>query len=148
MADSNTQIQMTLARSYLAYFVASMLGLFADNIINLEFSIPWVLPVAIVCLGLGPALIFWAQYTSKADVKGEHHSYFLHGPYRYMRNPTHLGILILVTGYALISGSTIFFLVTLIGYLVSNIFFKKYERVLGDIHGEHYQTYKASVKRI
>jgi protein-S-isoprenylcysteine O-methyltransferase Ste14 len=144
------QVQATLARSYLMYFITSVLGLFADSFFNVTFSSPMATYSAIVCWIAGPLLIVWAQYTSKkfsAESHEDGDAYYNHGPYKFMRNPTHLGLLILVTGYTLASGSIIFFLVTMIGYLISNIFFKKYESML-EVFSSEYGSYKNKVKRV
>lgn len=141
------QVHRTLAHSYLMYFLASMVGLFADTFLAFSVSSPAATPIAIVCLGLGPALIAWAQYTSnrfrKENTTG---AYYYHGPYRYLRNPTHLGLLILVTGYTLVSGSLAFFAITALGYLISNIFFKKYESILE--RTTDYEAYQSKVRRV
>ncbi len=65
-----------------------------------------------------------------------------------MRNPTHTGILLLVTGYTAVSGSVIFLAVTLIGYLISNMFFKKYEALLHAEYGTEYAEYKNTTPKI
>jgi protein-S-isoprenylcysteine O-methyltransferase Ste14 len=142
-------VHHTLARSYLMYFVASMVGLFADALIAAPFGIPYGHDVAIVLFGAGPLLMLWAQYSSWRCQK-HHHSaaYFHHGPYRIVRNPTHLGILLLVAGYTLISGSLLFFAATLIGYLLSNIFFTKYERIFHEKFGEIYKAYTKKTPKI
>jgi protein-S-isoprenylcysteine O-methyltransferase Ste14 len=147
--EQKPTIHTTLAHSYLMYFLASMVGLFADSFLNLDFHYAFATVSAIICFALGPLIMAWAQYTSWRCKKNDcNELYFHHGPYRYMRNPTHLGLLILITGYTLINGSVIFFLVTLIGYLVSNIFFKKYESILQDTYGTDYEDYKASVQKV
>jgi protein-S-isoprenylcysteine O-methyltransferase Ste14 len=140
-----------LAKSYLAHFVASMIGLFIDAFIAAPFDVGYARPLAIIFMGLGPLLMLWAQYTTWQCQRGAHsHSaqFFRHGPYRFVRNPTHLGILILVTGYTLISGSLVFFGTTLLGFLISNIFFGKYENFNHESFGEEYNQYKARTPKI
>ena len=135
-------INHILAKSYLAHFVASLIGLLIDTFISVPIDVPFAKTVAIVFLGLGPLLILWAQYTSWHCQKHNHSAqFFMHGPYRFLRNPTHLGILILVAGYTLVAGSLVFFGTTLLGFLISNVFFKKYEAVNKDVFGEHYHAY-------
>ncbi len=143
-------IHIVLAKSYLVHFVCSMLGLFADYFLGFEMNVPYALYIAITFFIIGPILIFWAQYTSRyvEQTHGYGKKYFHFGPYRYMRNPTHLGLLILVAGYTLVSGSLMLFLSTLIGYLVSNIFFKKYESILATTADGEYKTYRSSVQKI
>lgn len=142
-------IHEVLAKSYLTYLIASLVGLFTDSFLSVPITVPFAKTAAIICLGLGPLLIAWAQYTSRHEKydAGQSH-YFARGPYRVVRNPTHLGLLILVAGYTFISGSLIFFATTLLGYIISNIFFTKYETILTESYGEHYQNYKTKVKKI
>ncbi|MBP6904859.1 MAG: hypothetical protein KBB91_02270 [Candidatus Pacebacteria bacterium] len=147
-------IHHILAHSYLMYFVSSIIGLFIDTLIGFSITVPYADTITGICFGVGALLILWAQYTSRHSAKknGDQEAirgpYFFKGPYRYMRNPTHLGMVILVTGYTLVSGSIVFFAITVIGYLVSNIFFHRYEAILDRTYGEDYQKYQASVPKI
>jgi len=149
---SNHQtVHHVLAKSYLSYFLASLVGLLIDAFISAPFDVGYALPIAIVFMGVGPMLIWWAQYTSwlsHKQTRGHTAEFFHHGPYQFVRNPTHLGILILVTGYTLISGSLIFFATTLIGFLISNFFFGKYEDITHESFGEKYKHYKARTPKI
>ncbi len=148
MQESET-IHHELARSYMMYFLASMAGLFADSFISAPFNVPYGHTIAIILFGLGPLLMLWAQYTSWRCQTHKHSAaYFHHGPYRIIRNPTHLGILLLVAGYTLISGSLVFFIATLVGYLASNVFFTKYERIFHRKFGETYQAYTERTPKI
>jgi protein-S-isoprenylcysteine O-methyltransferase Ste14 len=142
------QLHRTLAHLYLVYFLASMVGLFADAFFSFPVSSAAATPIAMACFGGGPLLIAWAQYTSSHFKKAaDGDAYYYHGPYRYLRNPTHLGLLILVTGYTLVSGSLIFFTITVIGYLISNILFKKYESIL-ERTGNDYEAYRSKVQKV
>jgi protein-S-isoprenylcysteine O-methyltransferase Ste14 len=104
-----------------------------------------------ICFGAGPLLMIWAQYTSHRfemikQKTGELH--FNRGPYRYLRNPTQLGLVILVLGYACVTGTAILFVTTGVAYIISNFFFKKHEAILESRYGDAYTTYKTSVKKI
>lgn len=141
----------TLARSYLTYFICSVVGLFADTLIGFHIDVAYANEIAFVCFGVGAVLIGWAQYLSRnfgKEATLSQDPYFARGPYRYMRNPTHLGIVILVMGYTVVSGSLVFFGVTIIGYLISNKFFHRYESIVGETYGKTYQEYKARVPKI
>lgn len=149
--NTAANIQTTLARSYLAYYLFSILGLLADSLIGFDVVIPFGSAIAITCFIVGPALMIWAQQTSNPLKKKHHavkHEYFLYGPYRYMRNPTHLGLVVLVTGYTAVSGSILFLAVTIIGYVVSNILFRRYEAIVAEKYGEQYEQYKSKVPKI
>ena len=144
-------IHTTLARSYMAYFLFSMLGLLADSIAGFDVVVPYGSAIAILCFIAGPLLMMWAQRTSNHFRKKTLDAkplYFQHGPYRYLRNPTHLGMVIMVTGYAAVSGSVIFLAVTLVGYIVSNVLFKRYEAIVVEQYGEEYTNYKSDVPKI
>lgn len=132
------------------YFVFSIVGLFVDTLIGFDINLPFANPITLVCFGVGALLILWAQYTSRHRATGVQAAtpYFFRGPYRYMRNPTHLGMVILVTGYTLVSGSIVFFGVTVIGYIISNMLFHQYEAILDRTYGAEYKKYQASVPKI
>lgn len=138
-------IHIVLAHSYLAYFVFSLLGLFADSLFGFNIPLAHGNTIALIAFAVGSLLIWWAQGTS---AKKSDRPYFERGPYRYMRNPTHIGIMLLVAGYAAVSGSVIFLAVTVIGYVVSNFFFKKYESLLHTEYGAEYKSYKKEVPKI
>lgn len=153
MKDHPAGIHRVLAQSYFVYLLASIIGLFADLFFPLDFTLVHGTILAIICIGGGTVLVMWAQYTSHhcANKHHTHHGdslYFQHGPYRLMRNPTHLGILLMVAGYAVVSKSIIFFVVTLIGYLFSNIFFRKYEFLMKNKFDGVYDVYKKTIKKI
>jgi protein-S-isoprenylcysteine O-methyltransferase Ste14 len=150
---TTSSVHVTLARSYLVYFICSIVGLFADTFIGFTIYIQQASQIAVVCFAIGSLLIAWAQYTSRHGIKESQEgepvtTYFYRGPYRYLRNPTHLGILLLVTGYTIVSGSLLFFGVTVIGYLISNIFFHRYEAILDRTYGDTHKEYKTNVPKI
>lgn len=144
-------IHAKLAKSYLSYFIFSIIGLFIDTFIGFNIEIENATIISILSFFVGTGLMFWAQFTSRhyeKELATMSPAYFCRGPYRYMRNPTHLGIVFLVMGYTIVSGSLVFFGVTVIGYLISNVFFQKYESILDRTYGEEYQKYKTTVPKI
>lgn len=151
-AKINETYHAILAKSYIAFFMAATVGLFVETFIPLHITIPYKLTIAIICFGVGPLLIMWAQYTSRhtADRKTNEmlRRYFYNGPYKYMRNPTQLGLIILILGYAVINSSFMLFVVTYIAYLISNYYFRKYENALKKEFGDHYAEYQARVKKV
>lgn len=144
-------VHRVLAQSYLAYFLLCLLGLFLGLFFPMQFSVPHARLFAILCFGVGPALIVWAQLTSRRfEIVKEQtgQAQFNRGPYRYLRNPTQLGLVILVAGYAFASGTAILFVTAGGAYLISNIFFRKHESILEDRYGQPYKEYKTSVPKI
>ncbi|HTH93108.1 MAG TPA: methyltransferase [Candidatus Paceibacterota bacterium] len=143
--DNHRSLQFALARSYAIYFIFSIVGLFADNFFPIGTPTSHGQIIAVLCFAAGTILIWWAQATS--GVKSST-PYFERGPYRFLRNPTQIGILILIGGYAAISGSIIFLATALVGYFISDIFFKKYEAILHAQYGDQYKQYKQSVPKV
>jgi protein-S-isoprenylcysteine O-methyltransferase Ste14 len=142
--STTTNLHTTLA-------LFSIIGLLGDSLVGFDVVVPFATTIAIICFAIGPLLIAWAQNTSskrKQQGDDKQHAYFNYGPYRYMRNPTHLGLVILVTGYAVISGSIIFLSITVLGYIISNMLFKKYESIVIEKYGDHYEQYKSDVPKI
>jgi protein-S-isoprenylcysteine O-methyltransferase Ste14 len=149
--NKSQSVHKVLATSYLTYFLLCSLGLFLGIFFPLHFSVPNSLTFAVICFGLGPALMIWAQYTSHRfeiikQKTGELH--FSKGPYRYLRNPTHLGLVILVLGYAFATETAMLFATTGLAYIISNFFFRRHEQILEFRYGEPYKNYKSSVRKI
>lgn len=144
-------VHIILAESYLAYFILCSIGLFLDTFFPFNINIPYATVLAVVFFAVGPLLILWAQYTShrfEIIKKQTGQPQFNRGPYRYLRNPTQLGLVILVGGYALVSSASMLFVATGVAYLISNVFFKKHELILESRYGEPYKEYKSSVPKI
>ena len=144
-------VHKVLATSYMTYYLLCTIGLFGDVLFPVRISVPEHRTVAIVCFIVGPLLIVWAQYTSYMfeKIKEKTGQYlFQRGPYRILRNPTQLGLLILVTGYALATGAVMLFLATVLSYVISNIFFRKHESILENRYGDEYRVYKQKVKKV
>lgn len=152
--EKNISVHEVLARSYMSYLLFGALGLVLDLIMPWKLSLAGLLPLAIFCLVVGPVIIFWAQASSRrfarlrttgAPLRKE---FFCIGPYRFLRNPTHLGLMLLIMGYAMASASLALFLASFIATLVSNWYFRKHEAVLEGVYGAPYREYRASVPTI
>ncbi len=146
-----SSVHVVLAQSYLTYFLLCSFGLFLETFFPLTIPVPQSVNLAVICFAVGPLLILWAQITSHRyhlARKETDQVRFDFGPYRFLRNPTHLGLLILVGGYTLVTQAAMLFVVTGVAYIVSNIFFRKYEILLENTHGDTYKTYKSSVRKI
>lgn len=151
MKYESPSVHRVLASSYMTYLLLCTFGLFADMFFPFRINVPEGKILAIVFLSAGPLLIAWAQYTSHTFEKIKQkvgQPQFLRGPYRYLRNPTQLGLLLLVAGYALATGALMLFLATVLAYVISNVFFRKHETILESRYGDAYRDYKSSVKKV
>ncbi len=69
------------------------------------------------------------------------------GPYKFSRNPTHIGLLFATLGFALVSGSVFTIVCIVIVFFITKLFFlKKEERLLEEEYGLSYCEYKDKVK--
>jgi len=131
------------------YFIFSAIGLWIDSYISIDFHFGFALYASYALFIIGPLLILWAQRSSRKFEKntdGRPHFYF--GPYAFIRNPTHFGLLLLVAGYTLATGSVIFFGTMLLSYIFSSFFYKQHEEILHRQYGKEYDEYKENVKKI
>ncbi|MBT8078363.1 MAG: isoprenylcysteine carboxylmethyltransferase family protein [Gammaproteobacteria bacterium] len=97
-------------------------------------------------------IVFPAASFSKADTTiipfRESSSLVVSGLYRYTRNPMYLGMLIILVGVALLTGSLSPFVVPLLFVLVINkMIISVEERMLEREFGEEYRDYRKSVRR-
>lgn len=149
MEKEKPSVHVILARSYMTYFILCAIGLWVDSYISIDFTFGFATYASYVLFIVGPLLILWAQLSSKKFEKNKNgHPYFYYGPYAFLRNPTHLGLLLLVAGYTLVSGSVVFFGTTLVSYILSSFFYKQHEEVLHETYGQEYDQYKEKVKKV
>jgi protein-S-isoprenylcysteine O-methyltransferase Ste14 len=147
--QKSQNIHIVLARSYMMYFIFSVIGLWVDSYISIDFPFKLATYASYALFIIGPLLILWAQLSSrKFEKRKDVKKHFYYGPYAFLRNPTHLGLLLLVAGYTFVSGSVIFFATTLISYLLSSFFYKQHEEILHSTYGDVYYDYKKKVKKI
>jgi protein-S-isoprenylcysteine O-methyltransferase Ste14 len=126
-----------------------MIGVTLDVIFRFQiFSNPVFTWIGVIFLIFSTFLILWAQKASRKLNKGNmSDDTFRRGPYRYTRNPTHLGIVSLILGFGIIANAVFIVLTTLISFLINKfVFLKKEEAVLTEKYGAPYLEYKKSVK--
>ena len=151
---SQGSIQVLQAHTYIFYFVAFLLGLFFDFIFSFKLLKQSItVPIGGMLIVLASFLILWAQNTSlvlkKKNLAKEALSKktFCHGPYCYIRNPTHLGISILILGFGFLINATFVILFTVISFIATRfIFLRKEELMFAEKYGNPYLEYKKSVK--
>jgi protein-S-isoprenylcysteine O-methyltransferase Ste14 len=145
-------VHFILLHSYLIFLFAVVLGVFFDTIFNVRiFSHGIYQYTGFLMLIISSIIIYWAQSTSsnykEKEKKNEFDSHFEHGPYKYLRSPTHFGLFIMALGLALILNSLFSIIFTIVAYLITKFFFlKKEEELLTKKYGEPYIEYKKKVK--
>ncbi len=100
---------------------------------------------------LGTILIYWAQKTSsclKEKIKDNNtHHTFARGPYKFSRNPTHMGLTFLTLGFGMLIGSFFVMMFTIVAFVLTKfIFLPKQEKILEEKYGQSYCEYKKKVK--
>lgn len=145
-------VHTVLAHSYLVFFAGMVLGMVLDIVFGIRIN-PSVTSItsALLLVLIGSLLIYWAQHTSRktAPERNDTPSVddFMKGPYRYLRGPTHLGLLLLISGFGLFINSFFVVAVALLIYLVTHLFFMPAEeKRLSQKYGAVYEAYRANVK--
>ena len=102
---------------------------------------------------LGTLLTVWTHSHGKDYSKGrkEHKLYvddLSHGPYKFSRNPHHLGLGILVIGIAIFINSLALIATTVVSALIVHFFFiEKEEKILHERHGHSFDEYKSKTRK-
>jgi protein-S-isoprenylcysteine O-methyltransferase Ste14 len=145
-------IHYLLFHSYAVFLFAVVLGALFDLFINFKiFTDSIYQSIGLGMIILGTMLIYWAQNTSspykERIIKEKTRSSFEFGPYRYIRNPTYLGLFIMTIGLGLILGSVFSVVFTFVVFFITKIFFiKKEEQLLEGKYGQVYRDYKKKVR--
>ena len=146
------RVHFILLNSYLMFLFTVILGVIFDIITKVRiFSGSAYQYVGLFLIFIGTIVIYWAQATSKNyknKIEESHDkSHFEFGPYRYLRSPTHFGLLIVTLGFGLMINSLFSIIFTLVGYMISKtVFLRKEELLLEKKYGEQYTKYKEKVK--
>lgn len=142
-------IHYILSGGYVIFLFAFLLGISLGLIFpNKILNTPYFEYIGLFFVIMGPVLIYWAQSTSKALAKNPPPKpTFRSGPYRYVRNPTHTGVVIMMFGYSLIIHSIYTLVFLIIAAFLSRYFIlRKQDKILSDRYGEHFDKYKKEVK--
>jgi protein-S-isoprenylcysteine O-methyltransferase Ste14 len=144
-------VHFVLSHSYTVFFGAVLLGLVFDILIPVAlFSNLLFQYVGLAMIVFGSILIYWAQASSsssrkKMEKENEQRN-FESGPYRYSRNPTHIGLTSMTLGLGFILSSFFSVVFVIIASLVTKHFFlRKEEILLEERYGQAYRDYKKKV---
>lgn len=145
-------VHVILSHSYSIFLIAIILGAIFHVFFPINLMPEPVGPyVGFVMIMLGSALIYWAQSTTRCTTENRHterrsESDFEQGPYKYTRNPTHIGLTVMTLGLAVIFNSFFTVLFIILASLITKIFFlKKEEAILEQKYGDTYCEYKKKV---
>ena len=139
-----------LSHSYTVFLLAVVFGLILDVFIPIYiFNDPIYQYIGLSMIVLGPAIIYWAQSTSNATKVGNRNlteRNFERGPYKYSRNPTHIGLSIMTIGLGFLLNSVFSILLVAVASLITKfIFLRKEEGLLEKRYGQAYLDYKKKV---
>lgn len=144
-----TDVHALQLYSYIFYLFMLLLGVFLDFIFPIGIPIQSILmPISVSFLIIASVLIIWAQNANR-DLKKENltRETFSAGPYFFIKNPTHLGLFLLVFGFGILANAFFVVIFTIISFVVTKFFFlKKEEKFLEAKYGAPYSEYRKSVK--
>lgn len=151
-ASSGSMINRLLLHSYATFLLAVILGVIFDMIFHIDiFSSKLYQYIGLGMIIFGTIAVYWSQSTTsklkKADEQTKNTNFFLHGPYKYTRNPSNLGLTLMSLGLGLLINSFFSVVFIVITYLVSRLFFiKKQDSILEKRYGNDFLDYKKKVK--
>ena len=138
---------------------ALIIGLFMW-LLNKHFPVihfiesPWnkaglVLIVLAFTMDLSSLFLFFKKHTTPSPFSPDNASTLVTtGLYKITRNPMYVGLLIILTGYAIWLGSlTPFGLLPVFYWVITNMQIKPEERILEKKFGQEYLDYKSRVRR-
>jgi protein-S-isoprenylcysteine O-methyltransferase Ste14 len=150
--QSTGMVHFILSHSYTVFLFAVVLGVVLDVFIPMDIFEHYLYqPIGFGMIVLGSILIYWAQSTSRKTNKEMQRENtprdFERGPYKYSRNPTHIGLSIMTLGLGFLLQSVFSIAFIAVASLVTKfIFLKKEERLLEEKYGQAYLDYKKKVR--
>lgn len=144
-------IHTVLGHGYLFLFFSGLMGLAFDLFHPIRIYGAFVPYIGFLFLLLGTLLVFWAQFSSnkhrnpKSEAARSYH--FHHGPYVYMKSPTHVGIGLLLVGFGFfVSSLSVVVSVIFASLLLRISFLRKHDVLLSKQFGEIYDEYRKKIK--
>jgi protein-S-isoprenylcysteine O-methyltransferase Ste14 len=146
---NKTHIHHLLSLSYITHFVA-ILGAFL-----LQYIVPFAQfakyqEVGFLLMFVGTWLVFYSQHISRKkvmlrkDITLLTSESFEHGPYKFLRSPTHVGLFILSLGFSFMTGMLWMFIMSAVAFVVTKFtFLRQEEKILRARYGDAYVQYEA-----
>ncbi len=145
-------IHLILSRSYSIYFFAFIIALILDVVLylNIKFGGQMLSNIGFLLIILSTFLMYWAQTVNKkVHYLPDGSKDFTKGPYKYSRNPTQLGLFILVLGAGFMMNSYIIAISAVVALIFSAFFvIPEEEKRHIHKHGEVYIKYMKKVRRL
>ncbi len=145
-------VHLVLSHSYTVFLLAVILGVIFDILIPTSYFGNYIFQyVGVTLIVLGSLLIYWAQKTTNCTKKEELEKGivirdFARGPYKYSRNPTHIGLTVMALGFGFTINSVFSVAFVIVAFLITKVvFIKKEEAILEKRYGEDYCNYKKKV---
>lgn len=142
-------VHNVLAHSYSFYFVSFLVAVIFYTFFPIHiFNNGIFFGLGVFLLFASTMLIFWSQHTSRNLKEGTitYHN-FLAGPYKYSRSPTHVGLFLLMFGFAFIVNSFFVALFSIISFIITKmVFIRKEEQLLAQKYGAPYKEYQQMVR--
>ncbi len=144
-----TIVHYILSHAYMMFFFAVIFGILFEKFTQLPPIAEEFGSTGFLFMVLGSVIIYWAQSTSGKKTQQMPNfgiRDFALGPYKYSRNPTHIGLALLTFGFAIIMQSFLMIALLVIAYTVTKlIYIPKEEKLLEAKYGEQYLDYKKKV---
>ncbi len=135
--------------AYLAFFVLGAMLHYSYPVPLMGEELAHVIGVTLEVVG--SLLILFSQASIRKFHKlielGEPINFSL-GPYRFCRNPTYLGVALLLIGVGFLANALAIVVSVLIAlFFVGEVFVKREEKLLSEKYGDTYTTYRHKVRR-
>ena len=144
-------VHFVLSHSYFMFLGAVIFGIVFDMISGFRIFQSEIYSYGgIAMIILGSVLVYWAQSSSRhthIEMKKKNtERNFEHGPYKYSRNPTHIGLTVMTLGLGFVLNSffSIIFVITA-SVITKFIFLREEEALLEKRYGKPYLEYKKKV---
>lgn len=144
-------VHVILSRSYSVYLFCIISGLILDIIFPIEIANDYFSNLGFVFMCIGTLFVYWAQSSSTRsknkflENKDAPRNFAL-GPYKYTRNPTHIGLLFASFGFGFMIGSFFVIILTILSFIITKlVFLPKEEGLLEKKYGDIYREYKKEV---
>lgn len=141
-----------LTESYMVFVVILIPALIISTFSPVSVYLFNLLPLGVFLLLGAPLLIVWAQnasehFKNKKNINDLNTTDFMHGPYRFVRFPTHLGLFLLTVGLSIVMGSVVILYAAFIAQIISHlVFLPKEDKLLIEKYGDSYRDYKKVVR--